>query len=260
MNSSIHISSPNSLHEFGEEFPIIPIFWSLKRITDQINEIDLTDPSPFLGEQENAVYQKFKFPKRKRDWLGARIVAKDLIRASDDRWKQTKVQSIELLNEGSGAPYLDIQGSRGYSGRVSLSHSNGYVLCAYSPEDIRFGVDLELIEPRSNAFSEDFFTTIELEQIAKMGIAEQRLYITVIWSGKESALKALSTGLRVDTRSVEITIPEQSIEQNGWRSLDLKSSMFINDSLSLLWRREGDFVLTACVPSGYKEVLLQIDL
>lgn len=238
----------------------MPIFWSLKRITDQINEINLTDPSLYLGKQENAVYQKFKFLKRQREWLGARLVTKDLIRASDQRWKQTTIQNIEILNEESGAPFLHIQGRQEYPGRVSLSHSNGYAFCAYSPDDISFGVDLELVETRSKVFSEDFFTTKESEQIAKIDIVEQSQYVTVIWSGKESVLKALSTGLRVDTRSVEVTIPEEPVEKNGWRSLALESSLFKNDSLSLLWRREGDFVLTACVPSGYKEDLVQFDL
>jgi len=238
----------------------MPIFWCLQKISDSINEIDLTDPYSFLGEQEKEFYQRLKFPKRKGEWLGARLVIKDLIRAADNRWKHKEFQEIEVLNDKSGAPYLVISGGQGHPGRVSLSHSNGYVLCAYSPDDISVGVDLELIEPRPNEFAEDFFTEGEFEQIEKLDIAERNLFVTVIWSSKESVLKALSSGLRVDTRSVEVILPGLIVHNAGWTSLGLNSSLIKNDSLGLVWRREGNFVLTACVPLDAMTNLVRIDL
>jgi phosphopantetheine--protein transferase-like protein len=238
----------------------MPIYWSLQIINNLIAENVLADPDRYLGAQEKEIYQKLKFPKRKSEWLGARLVLKDLIRAVDKRSGDREVNEIEVLNENSGAPYLAVSGGRGNPGKVSLSHSNGYVLCAYSPDDIQFGIDLELVESRSTEFVADFFTPGEFDQVTKLPSDEQEIFITVIWSGKESALKALSSGLRVDTRSAEVTVPEFTINPGEWNNLRLRSSLITDKSLSLVWRREGDFVVTACIPQNYLQELIRVNL
>jgi 4'-phosphopantetheinyl transferase len=235
------------------------IFWSFQKFSDQVSELTLTDLYPLFGEKEKEVFQRLRFPKRRMDWLGARIVTKKLVQMADDRWKYKEIRDIEILNAESGAPYLNIHNSPEHPGSVSLSHSNGFVLCGYSPRNINLGVDLELIEPRSKAFAEDFFGDKELSQVASMDAEEQNLYTTLIWSGKEAVLKFLSTGLRVDPRSVEITIPQNSTSINGWGILGMTSDLIKTDSPHLVWRRENDFVLTACVPSGCVNELKQVD-
>lgn len=238
----------------------MPIYWSLQIINHMIAENVLADPDRYLGAREKEVYQRLKFPKRKSEWLGARLVLKDLIRAVDKRSGDRELNEIEVLNENSGVPYLAFSGSRENPGKVSLSHSNGYVLCAYSPDDIQFGIDLELVELRSTEFVADFFTPDEFDQVAKLPTDEQEIFITVIWSGKESALKALSSGLRVDTRSVEVIVPEFTINPGEWNNLSLRSRLIMENSLSLVWRREGDFVVTACLPQNYLQELIRVNL
>jgi len=237
----------------------MPIFWSIQNINNRIGELALADPLPYLGEQEKEIYQKLKFPKRMGEWLGARLLAKDLIRTVDNRWKDKEPYEIEILNEKSGAPVLFVSGDQGNPGKVSLSHSNGVALCAYSPEDIQFGIDLELVEPRSKEFVEDFFTTGEVDQIAKLPTDDQNLVNTVMWSGKESALKALSSGLRVDTRSVEVIIHDFTFQPDAWNILRLRSNLIKNDSLDLVWRREGEFVITACIPQNFTKELIRVE-
>jgi 4'-phosphopantetheinyl transferase len=236
------------------------IFWSYQKISNWISEIDLADPFQHLSEQEKTIYQKLKFPKRQAEWLGARLVIKDLVRAVDIRYETRKTKALELLNEESGAPYLKATGVQESTGRVSLSHSNGHVLCAYSPEVIPLGVDLELVEPRGNEFVEDYFTESEILQADKLDGPERQLHETMIWSCKESVLKALSSGLRVDTRLVEVYLPKIDFQLNGWTTLGLKSSLLNTESLSLVWRREGNFVLTACIPCGNEKELNRINL
>lgn len=235
------------------------IFWSIQNIDTRIGEISFADPLPYLGDQEKKIFQKLKIPKRKREWLGARLLAKDLIRAVDKRLGDKEFREIEVLNEPSGAPVLAISGDEGNTGKVSLSHSNGVALCAYSSDDIQFGIDLELVESRAKEFVEDFFTAGELDQVSKLPTGAQNLFITVIWSGKESVLKALSSGLRVDTRSVEVMLPGFSISPNVWNEMELRSSLIQDNSLSLFWRREGEFVVTACIPQNYLNELIRVE-
>jgi 4'-phosphopantetheinyl transferase len=64
------------------------------------------------------------------------------------------------------------------------------------------GCDLETIEPRSPAFLADYFTDEERDLAGRMAGADRDRVVTLLWSAKESALKALGCGLRADTRVV----------------------------------------------------------
>ena len=68
------------------------------------------------------------------------------------------------------------------------------------------GCDLEMIEPRSDAFVADYFTVEEQALVARASAADRSRLLALLWSAKESALKALRAGLRLDTRCV-IVIP-----------------------------------------------------
>jgi len=76
------------------------------------------------------------------------------------------------------------------------------------PPGRAIGCDLEIVEPRSDAFVEDFLTAAERSLVAGAPDEDARhLLANLVWCGKESALKVLRTGLRRDTRSVEVSLP-----------------------------------------------------
>jgi phosphopantetheinyl transferase len=93
---------------------------------------------------------------------------------------------------------------------------------------IPLGCDLELIEARSDSFIADYFTEYEQTIIAQ-GRGDQRdQLVTTLWSAKESALKALQVGLRVDTRSVQIRLSPHDTkraEQRNENESDCLSSL-----------------------------------
>ena len=235
------------------------IYWALERISTLIDEVDFIDTMLVLGDQEGEVLGRLKVPKRRQEWLAGRLLTKRLIRLADSQCKNLNFNEIQVLNAASGAPYVVIRGNQKTSRSISISHSNGYALSAYSVDGVHFGFDLEKIEPRSKVFVQDFFTSRELAQIETITPSEQPLYTTVIWSAKESVLKALSTGLRVDTRNIEIGLTEIPILRRGWKSLEMESGLVKINSLRLVWRREGEFVITACVPPNFVDGLEQID-
>ena len=71
---------------------------------------------------------------------------------------------------------------------------------------------------------------------------EERAEIAnLIWSAKESALKVLRTGLRQDTRSVEVEV--ESRDEAGWQPLSVRAGAA---RFPGWWIRYGEFVLT-CV-------------
>ena len=84
------------------------------------------------------------------------------------------------------------------------------------------GCDLEIIEPRSDAFVADYFTTEEQALIARASAADRPRLLALLWSAKESALKALHEGLRLDTRCVIVSPFDESFDLNGWSPLRVR--------------------------------------
>ena len=51
---------------------------------------------------------------------------------------------------------------------ISLSHRSGAAICAVAPAGVDLGCDLEVIEPRSEAFVADYFTVDEQALVAQV--------------------------------------------------------------------------------------------
>jgi 4'-phosphopantetheinyl transferase len=64
---------------------------------------------------------------------------------------------------------------------------------------------VETVAARSAAFVADYFTPEEKALVVDTPQSERDRLITLLWSAKESVLKALRCGLRADTRDVAVT-------------------------------------------------------
>jgi hypothetical protein len=62
----------------------------------------------------------------------------------------------------------------------------------------------------------------------------------LVWSAKESALKALGVGLRLDTREIEVELPGGD-SSNGWHPLVVRCPEQV---LRGWWRPDADRVIT----------------
>ena len=103
-------------------------------------------------------------------------------------------------------------------------------------------IDLELIEERSDAFVTDYLTEAEQAFVASgEGQRERWLRANLAWSAKESVLKVLRTGLRRDTRSVEVVLAHEA-GPAGWYPLRARTRE--GDDFAGWWRRFGAFLLT----------------
>jgi 4'-phosphopantetheinyl transferase len=79
-----------------------------------------------------------------------------------------------------------------------------------------------MIEARSHAFVADYFTAKEQARVARAPAQDRNRLVTLLWSAKESALKALRAGLRLDTRSVSVSPFVPSFDGNGWSPLSVR--------------------------------------
>jgi 4'-phosphopantetheinyl transferase len=155
-----------------------------------------------LSAREAEIHDAFRFERRRRDWLAGRHAAKRVLLGHLDE-PGLGPADVEILPEESRLPLayrvLDDGGSRRLPVSVSISHRGGAAAAAVLPEQSgTVGVDLEVMEPRSEALAEDNFTPAERDLMpAEWGIA-------IVWSLKEAALKAAGLGLSVPATDAEV--------------------------------------------------------
>jgi 4'-phosphopantetheinyl transferase len=172
------------------------------------SEADVPPNNDWLSAGEVECLSSMRFPKRRADWrLGRWTAKRALLFYQNALGDHQALTNIEIRPAASGAPVVFIADRRA-AAAISLSHCNGHALCAIAPVGTALGCDLELVEPRSDAFITDYFTAEEQGLVAQASAADRPFLSTLLWSAKESALKALREGLRLDTRSVNVSLPE----------------------------------------------------
>jgi 4'-phosphopantetheinyl transferase len=170
---------------------------------------DLPSHDDWLSPDEAVLLSRMRFPKRRADWKLGRWTAKCAAAAYLNlRGNPHAVREIEVRPAPSGAPELFLA-NRPASVTISISHRAGTAACAIAMPGALLGCDLELIEARGDTFVADYFTREEQELIWRAPGEERPRLVTLLWSAKESTLKALHEGLRLDTRCVGVTFDAQ---------------------------------------------------
>jgi 4'-phosphopantetheinyl transferase len=229
--------------------------WWLARCQEQ-----LPGGASWLTAAERDFASGRRHPKRAADFLLSRWTLK-LAVAALMGWApdHATLARIEGRNAADGAPELYIDGQP--DGRaISLTDRAGRAACLIADRNdprapAAVGCDLELIEPRSDAFVRDYLTAPEREFVTAAGRAVLAggattqdpsaiaVAANLIWSAKESALKVLRAGLRMDTRDVEVTITGLTPPPRSWAPLHVRHS---GGELTGWWRRSDPFLFTAC--------------
>lgn len=173
-------------------------------------EADVSTSDDWMSAADLARYAGLRVPKRRTEWRLGRWTAKRaaaaFLRLAVDA---PTLRDIEVRPHESGAPEIYL-GERLGPVSISLSHCSGVAACLVGPPDVMLGCDLEKIEPHGEDFVRDYFTAGEQELIARSAVTDHPRLTTLLWSAKESALKVLRTGLRADTRSVEVSFQPAS--------------------------------------------------
>lgn len=210
----------------------------MKKLRYALQDLDqLPERLDWLTPGERARYEEFRFDKRRQDWLLGRWTAKQALLGLS-KLPQSDIARFEILAAPNGAPEAQFDGKPCDTG-LSISHSNGRAFSVVSGETTELGCDIELVEPRGAAFVDTFFTEAECERIERATPEDRDILVTVIWSAKESTLKALRTGLKVDTRSVEVTDDRAAADWQLARTITRDAGAF-----SCRWRLDDGFVLS----------------
>ncbi|HEX6898665.1 MAG TPA: 4'-phosphopantetheinyl transferase superfamily protein [Thermoanaerobaculia bacterium] len=201
-----------------------------------VHEDALPQDDSWLTPAERLHLATLRFPPRRASWRLGRWAAK---RAVSAFLGSPALESLEIRAAPDGAPEAFV-GGKPAPVVLSLTHRGALAACAVAPPGVALGCDLERVEPRSEAFVRDYFTDAERTWTASA--PDPSLGANLIWSAKESALKALREGLRMDTRAVEVRLPSGDPVE-GWLPLEVRYPA-AGRSFRGWWRREGDCVLT----------------
>jgi len=146
----------------------------------------------YLGEAERADHDRIG-PRGRRSWLLGRIAMKDAVRLYHWRNGKRDLWPVEVAvsNAPSGQPLVA-------GVHVSVAHKDDRAVAIVDAErDV--GIDLERIEPRTEAFLKIAFTPAELA----IGTTDE-MYARM-WAAKEAVAKALGTGM-TDPKRFEVRV------------------------------------------------------
>jgi len=172
---------------------------------------DVRAEDDWFSAWETSHLSSLRFPKRRADWRLGRWTAKHAVAGYLHLPHDPEtLTTIQIRPAASGAPEVFIDEAPGDIS-ISLSHRGGIAVCAVGEPDAMLGCDVEVVEPRSDPFVADYFTPEEQALTRQAPEPVRFALIALIWSAKESALKALRTGLRSDTRCVSVTLDNSCI-------------------------------------------------
>jgi 4'-phosphopantetheinyl transferase len=164
-------------------------------------QADVPPADWWLGEHERHVLAGLRFERRRDDWRLGRWTAK----AALSGWLGVSCTRIEVLAAPDGAPEAWVDGLPA-SVAVSLSHRGGRGLALVDSAPGSVGCDVELVEPRSDAFVREWLSASERQLVWGCDELRRPLMANLIWTAKEAAAKVRREGLRLDVRRAVVTV------------------------------------------------------
>jgi|SRR5579872_872540 len=205
------------------------------------SEADVPETDEWLGPSELRRLDNLRFPKRHFEWRLGRWTAKCAIAVVQDLpLLPDSLAKLEIRAAPSGAPEVFVANKRADI-TVSISHRAGLAICAIASARVKLGCDLEVIEPHSQAFVEDYLTHDEQLRVTEASSDDRTRLVALLWSGKESTLKAMEVGLRVDTRCITVK-PGEGRGLSGWTPLETRSTA--GDTFRGWWRQANSWLQT----------------
>lgn len=202
-----------------------------------------------LSPLERARVAALRVPKRRRELALGRLTARRALAAALPARAFAEL-AVHAAADGAPEPYAR---DEPLPVALSISHSAGRALAAVRPWPAGataapacwLGADCEQLAPRSAGLQEDHFTADERAQVAAAPAPLQPLAATLLWSAKESALKASRQGLREALARVSVAFATDDLLARGsaWRPLRVTLPAAPH-GLTGFWCTNTDLVLT----------------
>jgi 4'-phosphopantetheinyl transferase len=195
---------------------------------------DVPADDGWLTAAELEVLARLTVEKRRRDWRLGRFTAKAAVGAR----LRVAPGGVEVLADASGAPVPRVDGAP-VEVWLSLSHRGERAMAAVAPRPV--GCDLEVVEPRSDAFVGEWLAPAEQELVRDARGDRRDLLANLVWTAKEASAKARAGGLRLNVRDAVVE-PELEVRPtpDGWRPVRVVWPAGVDHGA---WRSEPGWVM-----------------
>lgn len=213
-----------------------PPGWLSQRIAD------VAPSEAWLGPDERQTLARLTIEPRRDSWRLGRWTLKAALGA----WFGLPPSDFQIRPAADGAPEPWRLG-RPVPVSVSLSHRAGRALAVIGAAGATVGCDLELVEPRSDAFVREWLAAGE-QRLLAAAPAQRALLVNLLWTAKEAAAKVRREGLRLDIRAARVSFDDDG--SSSWKRVrvDLTDG---SPALAGWWRSEPDWVMTVlAAPAG----------
>jgi 4'-phosphopantetheinyl transferase len=193
---------------------------------------DVPPGERWLGARERETLARMRVAKRRADFALGRWTAKLAVAA----WFGIAPRRVEVLAAADGAPEPYADGEP-VPLSLSLSHRAGRALAVVCEHPAIAGCDLELVEPRSDAFVREWLSPPEQALLVRADVDRARV-ANLLWTAKEAAAKVRREGLRLDVRHA-VARPGHA-RGHEWRPLRVELAGGV---LAGWWREEPAWVM-----------------
>jgi 4'-phosphopantetheinyl transferase len=144
-----------------------------------------------LSDDERQQQQRYLSPLKRHEHLATRVLVRSLLGDA----LGVAPASLQFVHNEWGRPAL-VPASSSAPVHFNLSHTDGLIVCLVSSQ-YQVGVDTELLAraPELLALGSDVFAAKELKDLAALPLEERAQRAVVLWTLKESYIKARGMGL-----------------------------------------------------------------
>ncbi len=206
MNITTHCYSVSSQHEpifsfFPFTLPLCDLSIHIKtehqqctalidlwQLANGLEHSDSKLPEQLLSETEQTYFERFSYPKRRREWLGGRIAAKvAMLELAESDRLQDKLQHLSILPNEQGRPLADEISDIA----ISISHSSRFAV-ALAVKGATCGIDLQKESAKLPDLTDRFASAQELTILAGLPApGDQVTRLTMLWAAKEALKKSI---------------------------------------------------------------------
>ncbi len=185
----------------------------------------------FISDERKAKMERFLFKDDSIRCLLGEIIARYAV--SKDL--NLKNENISFKTDSNNKPYLAIANQSVF---YNISHSGDWVVCILS--DKPCGIDVELIKQADIDIAKRFFSQNEYESLMSQPAHYRTKYFFMLWTLKESYIKADGRGLSLPLNSFSFYI------DSGRISLSTNATNNLSDCYFSQFEIDDDHIVSVC--------------
>lgn len=187
--STLPVSNAFTQEKLGLDSPLVLSFLKLETL-EKLVESGEIKPGFFLDLPEQQQFNRYKYKKRRLEWLGGRLAAKKAaLDQTACKFSWQAMQELPVAADENGRPFFKSLNSSPL--RLSISHS-GELAGALVVSGLECGLDLQKISSATVRVKEKFCSPAESDIISNLKSVEKpETGLTLLWSAKEALRKGL---------------------------------------------------------------------